>query len=166
MLEPLFAGNIYQTHLGIGNKRFSMAKLNDILIWVALACWIFIFEMSILVISLNFGIFLITMIIALSFISFSDLLIGHAILSEDKGKHEYELTQYKIELIASETSFPRIVKNIKNIIKQWAYGIVFMIVMLVAAYCFIHFTTDINMQFSDLSSIFKINVKIAFPFLF
>ena len=166
ILEPLFAGKLYQTHLGIGKKRPSMSKLNNIFIWIAFSCWMTLFEISILVLSSNIINFLIATIITYAFMSFSYFLIGHAILSEDEKTIHYELTQYGATPIDNNDHFYYLKINLKNIKRQLTYFISFISAMLIATFLLVHYTSTVEINLTDLPDLLKMNTNILIPYLF
>lgn len=163
MLEPIFSGSLYRTHLGIGNSRFSLSKLNSILIWIAYSFWILLFEASLLLLSGNLITFLIVGSVVYFTIVFSGFLIGLSITSKDKMNLEYELTQYGIKPVVNVLYTTKIVKNIKLIGKQLFYFSVIMAVFLGAYYFTLPLVSDLSLEQFDINYLMHTSIKDLLP---
>lgn len=160
MLEPLFSGRLYQTHLGVGRRRLSMSKLNVAFLWVAFTCWIFLFQLSIFNTYSNLIQFFTATIIITMTMNISSLIIGFFISSVDKPVTAYELSQYGIK--------PIVIKNKKQIIEKHFKGIsyifivffIIMITILIGFYLFMYYVNDIEFSISDFLSFLNSNVNI------
>ena len=166
MLEPIFSGSLYRTHLGIGNSRFSLSKLNSIFIWIAYAFWILLFETSLLLLSYNLITFLIIGSVVYFIIVFSGFLIGLSITSKDKMNLEYELTQYGIKPVVNVPYTTKIVKNVKLIGKQLFYFTVIMTVFLVAYYFTLPLVSDLSLEQFDIKYLMHTSIKSLLPLLY
>lgn len=166
MLEPLFAGKLYQTHLGIGKTRFSLAKLNELFVWIALSCWIFTFEASILILSSSLINFLITTFVTYACISVLTILTGHAILSKDGDNTPHELTQYGIIPVVNSHYVDNLKANFKIIGKQLKYGVTFLIALLISMYLLMHYVSGVEIRFDGFCDFMNMNIKSIFPVLF
>ncbi|MEG4693201.1 hypothetical protein UXO74_02785 [Enterobacter cloacae] len=166
MLEPLFSGRLYQTHLGIGKTRLSMSKLNSVFIWIAYASWMLLFQLSILLLSSNIKTFLIATFVIYALISFCRILIGHAILTKDEENIPYELTKYGIKAKINYNNSYLFLEKTKIIFKHIFYFIAFMIALLIAYYILLSYSAGIDIQKSDLENLMSLDVRILFPALF
>lgn len=165
MLEPLFSGRLYQTHLGIGKTRLSMSKLNSIFIWIAFSSWMLLFQLSILLLSSNIKTFLIATFIIYSFISFCSFLIGHAILTKDEENIPYELTKYGIKTQINHNNSNLFLEKTKNIFKHVFYLITFIIALLITYYILLRFSAGIHIEQIDFDNLMSLDVKTLFPTL-
>ncbi|BCQ35275.1 hypothetical protein ERHA55_29460 [Erwinia rhapontici] len=166
MLEPLFSGRLYQTHLGIGKTRLSMAKLNNVFIWIAFSCWIATFQISILILSSNLKNFVITTFITYSSISVMSIIIGHAISSKDEDNTTYELTQYGISPTVHNSNTTYLMQNLKVIGKQLIYGIAIIISIIISMYLLINSVSEVDISFHEFSYFMNQSIKTLIPALF
>jgi len=143
-----------------------MSKLNSVFIWIAHACWMLLFQLSILLLSSNIKTFLTTTFIIYSLISFCSLLIGHAILTKDEENIPYELTKYGIKAKINYNNSYLFLEKTKIIFKHLFYLIVFMIALLIAYYILLRFSAGIDIKKSDFDNLMSLDVRILFPALF
>lgn len=167
MLEPLFSGRLYQTHLGIGSSRFSMSKLNNLFLWVAFFSWVLLFEISIFATSQSILQFLCTLILIVVLIQLISFVVSFFLKTKNEPSIPYEITQYGIRIIPEAL----VLKKIKNSLKDGAsIFVAFLIVVafvLFSAYIFMmyspgfeHFEFESNDFFLFLNS----NTSLYMPF--
>lgn len=164
MLEPFFSGLLYQTHLGVGRNRFSMSKLNNIFIWIAITSWITIYELSMLILSSSVLNFLLSTITLFTLIQFTEWLIGKAIESPDEKIIECELSQYDIKPIPLKRNIDKSLDNAKATVKNLLYifGVVFLI--FITAYIIIHYIEGIDLKWEQFESFLKSDLRNLFSF--
>lgn len=166
MLEPIFSGSLYRTHLGIGNSRFSLSKLNSIFIWIAFACWGLLFELSILLLVDNFKNSIIIGIVVYSLIQLSGFLIGLAITSKDEMNTEHQLTQYGIKPIINLSYTTKIVKNLRIVRIQLFYFLIILVMSLIAYVFTLRYVSNIDIRLADIGVLMNVSIKSLFPLLY
>lgn len=164
MLEPFFSGLLYQTHLGVGKKRFSMSKLNNIFVWIAIAGWITIYELSMFALSSSVLNFLLSTLILFTLIQFSGWFIGKAIESSDKKNTEFELSQYGITPIPLKGTIEKSFDNAKIIFKNLIFGFGIIVLIIIAAYTIIHCIEGIELKWELFESFLKSDLRNLFSF--
>ncbi len=165
MLEPFFSGFLYQTHLGIGEKRFSISKLNNVFIWIALACWTLVNELSIFTLSSSVCNFILFTLTIVSLISICGVIIGKAIQSPDRPNIKHEISHYDITPIPVKNNIEIFKDILKTIASQWAYGIIIFLLILTSAYIIVHFIEKIDLQMDMLNSFLNADLRklLSFP---
>lgn len=166
MLEPLFAGMLYQTHIGMGKKRLSISKLNTALVWIAIISWIFIFQLSIFLLSNNVRSYIIITFSLYCFISLSGLLAGHAISSKDEGNITSELTQYSISTVANNGFTTSFFNGLKSIASQYLYTFIFLTLALTFLYITERYFFNVTPKLNDFHDVLNLEPRITFPFLY
>ncbi|HFK4065598.1 TPA: hypothetical protein ACG1UU_003022 [Kluyvera ascorbata] len=164
MLEPFFSGLLYQTHLGVGQKRFSMSKLNNVFIWIAITGWITIYELSMFALSSSVLNFLLSTITLFTLIQFSEWFVGKAIESPDKNNTEFELSQYGIIPIPLKGTIEKSFDNARIILKNLFFCIGILISIIFAAYTIIHYIEGIELKWELFESFLKSDLRNLFSF--
>lgn len=165
MLEPFFSGFLYQTHLGVGRKRLSMSKLNNVFIWIALSGWITIYELSILKLSSSVLNFILSTITIFSLIQLSGWIIGKSIESPDNYIKEYELSSYGIKPISLKGTLDKSLDNAKSIGVNLLYGVGIILLIVLSAFIIIHYIEGIELRWDVLTSFLKSDLRnlLLFP---
>lgn len=104
LLEPLFSGNIYSTHLNSNykinkNRKLSISKINTCFYILMLFCWLAIFEVSVFIHNINYT--PLAFPIILSFVIFAgsfEFGLQYFCRSKD-GNHQVLLNHYNVEII-------------------------------------------------------------------
>ncbi|MFV7520717.1 hypothetical protein ACNPN6_06695 [Enterobacter quasiroggenkampii] len=164
MLEPFFSGLLYQTHLGVGRKRFSMSKLNNIFIWIALSGWIAIYELSIFKLSSSVLNFILSTITIFSLIHLSGWIIGKSIESPDNYIKEYELSSYGIKPIPLKGRIDKSLDNAKSIGVSLLYGIGIFSLIFLSAFIIIHYIEGIELRWDMFKQFLKSDLRNLFAF--
>lgn len=166
MLEPLFSGMLYQTHIGMGKKRLSLSNLNVALVYIALSAWIALFELSILLLSTNIRAYVINTFVLYTVIILSGMLTGHAISSKDEENIPGMLTRYNIKTVVSNSLVSAFFMNLKIIGRQFLYMAAILIVFISALYFTSRCFFNINIDIGGFYDVFNLKPREFSPFLF
>lgn len=137
LLEPLFSGRLYATHVISANNRLSIAKLNGLLYMMVIACWLLIIEF---IFSMQFGQTLKTF--ACSILIFSIFVFSYAVTlgkvtSSINKPIDVFISGYIVNSNATEGTI--ITNSKKNWKKQFIQAMVFLFINIILSYLFLYF---------------------------
>ncbi|MBA0215333.1 RipA family octameric membrane protein [Pectobacterium brasiliense] len=163
MLEPLFSGRIYSTHIVPSRYRSSISKLNTSLFNIILCCWIVILGILIFIKYGNDRNLFITSFLSLFILFFLILLIISIVTISKNKDTKFLITGYTI--IAQKKLKPssQILKSTGNIVCQLSIALFTLLMLYSCAWVFFKYGMKIN--FPTFLELLKINfdeIKIIF----
>ncbi|POD96414.1 RipA family octameric membrane protein [Pectobacterium odoriferum] len=130
MLEPLFSGRIYSTHLVPGRYRHSISRLNKLLFYVVISCWIMIVELLIFIKLGSRDDLFYSSIFSLFLFFFLIIFIIYKFTASKNKDTEFLITGYRITVNKELKPLPYIIwKSISGIISELSVALFTLIIL-------------------------------------